>query len=83
MTNVPVVCGNCQSRLTIGGPIWNKPIHDAAFAKRLLQRAELPDCSLKTVERIKGILGGIIDEEPLQDVPLSFNMHDVCSTIRA
>lgn len=83
MTSVPSVCGNCNSKLTIGGPIWNKPIHDVTFARRLLERAEKPDCSLKTVGRIKGLLGGIIDEEPLQDLPLSFNMHDVCSTIRA
>ena len=53
------------------------------FVRRLLASAERKDCSLKTVGRIKGILGGIIDEEPLQDRPLNFNLHDVCSTIRA
>ena len=83
LTNVPTVCGTCDSRLTIGGPIWNQPIHKVNFAKRLLARAEKEDCSLKTVGRIKGILGGIIDEEPLQEFPLSFSVHDVCSTIRA
>jgi len=83
MTSVPSVCGTCDSKLTMGGPIWNQPIHNVDFARRLLASAEKEDCSLKTVGRIKGVLGGIIDEEPLQDLPLSFNMHDVCSTIRA
>lgn len=49
----------------------------------MLARLEQDDCALKTKGRIKGILGGILDEEPLQDYPLNFNLHDVCSTIRA
>ena len=48
-----------------------------------MERVEREDCTLKTAPRIKGILGGIIDEEPLKDYPLNFNLHDVCSTIRA
>ena len=79
---VPSSCTVCDSKLTIGGPIWNQPIHNVDFVRRLLVSAEKSDCSLKTVGRIKGILGGIIDEEPLQDLPLSYNLHDVCSTIR-
>ncbi len=65
MGQVPSTCGSCGSNLTIGGPIWNQPIHNTDFVRRLLANAEKKDCSLKTVSRIKGILGGIIDEEPL------------------
>ena len=83
MSKVPSACGSCGSQLTIGGPIWNKPIHNVSFAKRLLARLERDDCTLKTKGRIQGLMGGIVDEEPLQDYPLNFNLHDVCSTIRA
>ena len=38
---------------------------------------------MRTKDRLNGILGGILDEEPLQEQPLSFNLADVCSNIRA
>jgi len=65
MHKIPNVCGTCDSQLTIGGPIWNQPLHNVDFVKRLLENANKEDCSLKTVGRIKGILGGILDEEPV------------------
>lgn len=27
----------CDGPLTIGGPIWNKPIHDVNFVKRIMK----------------------------------------------
>ena len=65
MTSVPSSCGSCGSNLTIGGPIWNSPIHNVSFAERLLTRLDKEDCTLKTKGRIQGLLGGIVDEEPL------------------
>ena len=38
--------------------------------------------SLKTAGRLKGILGGILDEEPLQEQPLSYSLHDICGMLR-
>lgn len=35
-----------------------------------------------TVSRIKGILGGIIDEDILGDRPLSFDINQVCSNLK-
>jgi len=80
---VPPQCGSCGSQLTIGGPVWNEPIHNVAFVKRLLEKTKLADCPFRTASRLEGILGGIIDEEPVKGNPLSFNLPDVCSTIRA
>ena len=69
--------------MTLGGPIWNRPLHDTDFVTRLLHKLEENnDCSLRTADRIKGVLGGILDEEPLKDRPLSYNFHDVCSNLR-
>ena len=40
MGKVPSACGSCGSNLTIGGPIWNQPIHNTDFVRRLLANAE-------------------------------------------
>lgn len=34
---VPSCCKVCDGPLTIGGPIWNQPIHNVEFAKRLIK----------------------------------------------
>ncbi len=34
---VPHRCTVCEGALVLGGPIWNKEIHDVEFAKRLLE----------------------------------------------
>jgi tRNA G26 N,N-dimethylase Trm1 len=31
----------CDGPLVMGGPIWNKKIHDAGFVKRLLEVARV------------------------------------------
>lgn len=74
---VPTKCNVCDSNLQLGGPIWSEPIHNIQFVTRLLNSIEhsmVPDSkreakgisprevNLKTAERIKGVLGGIIDE---------------------
>ena len=35
------------------------------------------------MERLQGILLGILEEEPLQDYPLSYSLSEVASTIRS
>ena len=80
---VPSCCKVCDGALTIGGPIWNQPIHDASFAKRLLKvvRAQ-QEVKLKTSKRIQAILTGIIDEEPLEHIPLNIDLDFLCSSIK-
>lgn len=60
---VPQNCTTCGSNLMVGGPIWNAEIHNYDFARRLLDKINLKDCKLMTKSRIKGVLGGILDEE--------------------
>ena len=33
----PHRCTVCEGALVLGGPIWNREIHDVEFAKRLLE----------------------------------------------
>lgn len=69
--------------MQLGGPIWNDKIHNVDFAKRLLERVSAKENTLKTDTRIKGILGGIIDEEIVGNKPLSFDMSQICSNIKS
>lgn len=81
---VPPICKVCDGPLTIGGPIWNHPIHDAEFAKRLMKAARNQTGHIfGTTKRIQAILTGIIDEEPLQDEPLNYDINFICSSLRS
>jgi tRNA G26 N,N-dimethylase Trm1 len=63
--DAPSVCGSCDEKLIIGGPIWNGKIHDIDFVRAMHETCKDEEIAKKfgTVGRIKGILGGIIDEE--------------------
>lgn len=37
---VPSECRVCDGALTMGGPIWNQPIHDVELVRRLLPVVE-------------------------------------------
>ena len=37
---------------------------------------------MKTAPRIKGVLGGVIDEAILEDKPLSFDLSQVASNLK-
>lgn len=79
---VPEKCLTCESNLVLGGPIWNDKIHSVEFAERLLNSVSKAECKLKTAPRIKGVLGGVIDEAILADQPLSFDFNQVTSNLK-
>jgi tRNA (guanine26-N2/guanine27-N2)-dimethyltransferase len=80
---VPQKCGTCGSPLMIGGPIWNDKIHDIDFVKKMHETASTDEAKkFGTIGRIKGILGGIIDEEWLAHKPLSFDLNQICSNLK-
>ena len=81
-TEVPSNCTTCGSQLMLGGPIWNRSIHNIEFVKRLLENVKKDDCKLKTAPRISGVLGGIIDEEILDETPLSYDLTQVASNLK-
>lgn len=79
----PACCNVCGGQLFIGGPIWNRPIHNVEFAQRVLKTVkEQKEVKLGTSPRIKALMTGIIDEQPLEHIPLSFNYNSVCSSIK-
>lgn len=83
-SRVPEKCGSCGDRLMVGGPIWNAEIHNLDFVKRMYETAKSKQGEkYGTIGRIKGILGAIIDESILGDQPLSFDLNQVSSNIKA
>ncbi len=73
---VPACCGTCNGPLQIGGPIWHDKIHNIEFVKKMHAACKTEyGKKFVTIERIKGVLGGIIDEEVLADRPLSFDLN--------
>lgn len=80
---VPAQCTVCDGPLTIGGPIWNQPLHDVDFVKRLMKTVrEQKEVTLGTKQRIQAILTGIIDEKAVEDVPLNYDINYICSSLR-
>lgn len=81
--SVPERCGSCGGQLTIGGPIWHDKIHNMDFVKQMHEKAKGDiGKQYKTQERIKGVLGGIIDESELGEKPLSFDLSQMCSNLK-
>jgi tRNA (guanine26-N2/guanine27-N2)-dimethyltransferase len=78
------VCGSCDGKMMIGGPIWNGKIHDIDFVRAMHETCEKEEEAKKfgTTQRIKGILGGIIDEEWVAHKPLSFDLQQMCSNLK-
>ena len=69
--------------MTIGGPIWTYKIHNVDFVKRLMKTVEeQKEVKLGTKKRIMGILTGVVDEEPLQHVPLNYDLSMMASNLR-
>lgn len=84
---VPHRCTACDGPLVMGGPIWNAPIHNIDFVKRLLESTRqnkegLNGHKVKTHERISAILSSIIDEDYLRHVPLSYEFSHIASTLK-
>ena len=72
-------CTVCGSRQSLGGPIWNAPLHDVEFVKRVILRVKDNGEKFGTGERIRGVLS-VISEE-LQDVPLYYIADELNKTI--
>lgn len=84
---VPHRCAVCDGPLIMGGPIWNREIHNATFVKRLLDSARANQAGenghkLMTTERIQAILSAIIDEDILGKQPLSYELSHIAGTFK-
>lgn len=79
---VPASCNACEGDFTIGGPIWQVPMHDIDFVERLLEAVNSKELELGTRKRIQGLLKGIIDEKPVADNALCYDMVKMAKSIR-
>jgi len=73
--------------MQLGGPIWHEKIHNIDFVKRMLAKVKgIKDgeshMKFKTIGRIEGILGGILDEDRVPHKALSFDFPMVQSQIK-
>ena len=80
---MPALCKVCDGHLTIGGPIWNKPLHNIDLVKRIMGVVrEQKEVKLGTSQRIQGILTGIVDEYPLENIPLNYDLSYIASSLK-
>ncbi|WIA32628.1 hypothetical protein OEZ86_003431 [Tetradesmus obliquus] len=73
-------CPESGAAFLMGGPIWARPLHDQAWVAGLLQQMDQESGRYAQHARLKGILTSVLEELP--DVPLYYNVHDMCRTVR-
>lgn len=79
-------CEETGAPFKVGGPIWLGPLHDDEVVATAVERLEstsdnvVPDMKwIATKKRLHGLMT-IVGEE-LPDVPLYYNLPDLCSTL--
>ncbi|POW15449.1 hypothetical protein PSTT_02040, partial [Puccinia striiformis] len=50
-------CEECGGKFHVAGPLWSGPLHDPDFCDKILEEVQADDIPLKTVERIRGMVG--------------------------
>jgi tRNA (guanine26-N2/guanine27-N2)-dimethyltransferase len=73
-------CPESGGSYIMGGPIWTDKIHDVSFVKGLLDDLERDKSRYAQYARIRGLMVEARDELP--DVPLYYDLHDVCKTLK-
>ncbi|KAG2487113.1 hypothetical protein HYH03_014226 [Edaphochlamys debaryana] len=75
-------CPETGSGYIMGGPIWNGPLHDADFAREVLEEIDSKGTKVYAqAVKIRGYLLSVVAELP--DAPLYYNLHDMCKAVRA
>jgi len=80
----PQECPETGGKLRMGGPFWSDPVHDMEWVDEALKRitSKAPGTeSMATTQRLQAILTVVSEELP--DVPLFYNLDDLCSTLRS
>lgn len=70
-------CVHCRSRHTMGGPIWNGPIHDPVWVKELLELLTRDRFKFPGYDKVHALLTTVAEE--LIDIPLYHSTHDLCA----
>lgn len=71
-------CPETGAQFTVGGPIWNGPIHDHEWIKGVM--AFMKGRGFAAEQKIRGILTSALQELP--DVPLHMDLHNMCKILK-
>ena len=73
-------CMHCGGRLQVGGPVWNGPIHDAAFVKGTLGHLRREGAARYTsVKKLTGLITAMSEEIP--DAPMFQTLHGMSKVL--
>ena len=81
------VCPFCSSRVKMAGPIWLGPLHHKPSVAELAKIVDAKDeagekkNSFASEKKLSGMLSVVMTELP--DVPLFYNLSDLCNVLRA
>jgi tRNA (guanine26-N2/guanine27-N2)-dimethyltransferase len=74
------LCGECGSRLRMGGPLWTAPLHDREWLDRALAALRAEPQRFATRGAMEALLTLLRDELP--DAPLFYSMPELCRALR-
>merc|ERR1711971_1500693 len=80
-TPVPQECPHCAARFKMAGPIWLGPLHDPSSVGQLATLVAARGDAFASQKKLSGLLSVVADELP--DVPLFYNLTDLCHVLRS
>jgi tRNA (guanine26-N2/guanine27-N2)-dimethyltransferase len=78
-TPVPQNCPFCAAHFKMAGPMWLGPLHDVGVVTDLMGAVETR--KFASEKKLLGILS--VASEELNDVPLFYNLSDLCNVLRS
>ena len=73
-------CPETGAPFTIGGPIWNAPIHDREWVKGVLAELRENRGKYAMFRKLQGLLS--VAEQELLDVPLYIELASICKVVK-
>jgi tRNA (guanine26-N2/guanine27-N2)-dimethyltransferase len=80
-TAAAAVCSETGAPYTMGGPIWNAPIHDPSWIKGVLGHLCDNQQRYATFKKLQGLL--TVASSELTDVPLYLELPSICKVVKA
>ncbi|CAI5461577.1 unnamed protein product [Closterium sp. Yama58-4] len=77
---IPPACEHCGRHLSIGGPMWSAPIHDASWVRLVLGEVQAGKAKLAGFGKVHGLLTAVSEE--LHDIPLYIDLHEISTTLK-
>lgn len=78
---LPPSCPHCGSTVKMFGPMWLGPLHDPEALDAVIAIVEDESKSFASRKKLLGMLS--MAREELSDVPLFYNLSDLCNVIRS